>query len=498
MKTQSLLALLGSAFVAGLSSVAAAQDGSAREQLPIATSDVPVHRVILRRSMGEQDGGAAQDCPQQQSSLTGANFSGGSFIAQAGFIEQEVAAATYSIPASAFPIRLDLMEMIFATSNASVQTTTKWSVMVWEGTPSTGTLIFSASSDGELLPHLVMPPGTNGTNIQFLIDPSDPEQIYISDNGSHQFSIGYRIDQHHAPGSSQCIVAPPSNMNAFPTTDTNGLQYPGANWIKMRDCGIFGCGVGWKTFTQIPQACRPSGDWVMRASWTSLGNCGSTPTGACCEGTSCASLTLADCQTLGGVYKGDGVICTTSTCAPGPCCFAATGGCISLSATDCAAAGGIAGPAGASCSGYVCFPTGACCLPNGTCAGPMSPSQCAALGGTYKGNNSTCATVTCPPPTGAACFSNGFCLVLSQADALAAGATWAGPGTTCVDANSNGTADACESASLVGDFNHDGRVNGADLGTLLANWGGSGICDLDGNGVVNGADLGVLLSHWSG
>jgi hypothetical protein len=498
MKTQITFALVGLALAAAASSTALGQEGGGREQLPVATPDMPVQRIVYRRSMGEQDGGAAQDCPQQQSSLTGASFSGGSYIVQAGFIEQEVAAATYTVPASAFPIRLDMMEMIFATSNASVQTTTKWSVIVWQGTPATGTQIFTVSSDGELLPHLVMPPGTTGTNIQFMIDPSDPDQIYIQDDGSHQFSIGYRIDQHNAPGANQCVTAPPSNMNAFPTTDTNGLQYPALNWIKMRDCGIFGCGVGWKTFQQIPQLCRPSGDWVMRATWTSLGNCGSTPTGACCEGTSCSSLTLADCQLLGGVYRGDGVACTTSTCAPGPCCFAATGGCISLPATDCAAAGGIAGPAGVSCASYTCFPTGACCLPDGTCAGPMSPSQCAALGGTYKGNNSTCGTVTCPPPTGAACFPNGFCLVLTQADALAAGATWAGPGTTCADTNANGIPDACESAAIVGDLNHDGKVNGADLGMLLANWGNAGVGDLDGNGSVSGADLGILLTHWTG
>lgn len=48
-----------------------------------------------------------------------------------------------------------------------------------------------------------------------------------------------------------------------------------------------------------------------------------------------------------------------------------------------------------------------------------------------------------------------------------------------------------------GDLNGDGAVNGADLGILLSNWGGSGAGDLDGNGIVDGADLGVLLSAWS-
>jgi len=50
---------------------------------------------------------------------------------------------------------------------------------------------------------------------------------------------------------------------------------------------------------------------------------------------------------------------------------------------------------------------------------------------------------------------------------------------------------------IVGDLNGDGVVDGADLGILLENWGGSGLGDLNGDGVVNGADLGILLENWS-
>jgi hypothetical protein len=39
-------------------------------------------------------------------------------------------------------------------------------------------------------------------------------------------------------------------------------------------------------------------------------------------------------------------------------------------------------------------------------------------------------------------------------------------------------------------------VDGADLGLLLSNWGGTGITDIDRNGVTNGADLGITLSLW--
>jgi hypothetical protein len=50
--------------------------------------------------------------------------------------------------------------------------------------------------------------------------------------------------------------------------------------------------------------------------------------------------------------------------------------------------------------------------------------------------------------------------------------------------------------AIIGDLNHDGIVNGSDLGSLLAGWGQPGATDLDGNGTTDGADLGTLLSHW--
>ena len=48
------------------------------------------------------------------------------------------------------------------------------------------------------------------------------------------------------------------------------------------------------------------------------------------------------------------------------------------------------------------------------------------------------------------------------------------------------------------DFNGDGFVNGADLGTLLANWGPNSNLSLDGDDDVDGADLAALLANWGG
>ncbi|HMN96444.1 MAG TPA: hypothetical protein PKC43_09045 [Phycisphaerales bacterium] len=50
--------------------------------------------------------------------------------------------------------------------------------------------------------------------------------------------------------------------------------------------------------------------------------------------------------------------------------------------------------------------------------------------------------------------------------------------------------------SCVGDLDDNGVVDGADLGRLLALWGGPGVGDLNGDGVVDGADLGILLGAW--
>ena len=47
-----------------------------------------------------------------------------------------------------------------------------------------------------------------------------------------------------------------------------------------------------------------------------------------------------------------------------------------------------------------------------------------------------------------------------------------------------------------GDLNGDDRVDGADLGLMLSQWGSDGSADINGDGSVDGADLGLLLSAW--
>ncbi len=76
-----------------------------------------------------------------------------------------------------------------------------------------------------------------------------------------------------------------------------------------------------------------------------------------------------------------------------------------------------------------------------------------------------------------------------------------GPSFNVHDINSDGLIDSDDAGAIpIGAFsvdqNGDGVINGADLATLLSQWGLSGTADLNGDGIVNGADLATLLANW--
>jgi hypothetical protein len=68
------------------------------------------------------------------------------------------------------------------------------------------------------------------------------------------------------------------------------------------------------------------------------------------------------------------------------------------------------------------------------------------------------------------------------------------------DANSNGIPDVCEAPTCRdADLYPNGRIDGADLGILLSEWGevnASTHSDINDDGRVDGADLGFLLANW--
>lgn len=524
--------------------------------IPIVTDGVPtVRSIITPRRAPQKPDVQLGTCPDERITFSSADFTGGEFVLQAGFVETEIAAVSYTLNPSDFPVKFVGAEMILAAESLTQETTTNYSWLIWEGTPDNGTLLEVYSSDGVILQPVIMPPSGSpqGVNVNVVVDPGDPDQVFINDNGSATFTIGFRIDSHNNPPTSNCNVGltpafccpPPTNSNAFPTTDTPVLNIASANWLFCRSgCGIGACPPGWHRFSDLGLL-TPSGDWNIAAtiqrfdcdpnagacclpndtctilnaaacanangSFQGAGTACSVqicedPLGSCClpDDTCADGAPEIDCVALDGVWQGPGTSCTTTDCDPaGACCIPASGGCLPLTESDCATVvQGIWQGGGTDCASIVCFPMGACCLPDGTCDDGdgllMSPEDCNGLGGVFQGDGVTCGSVTCPEPTGACCLAGG-CLVLSEANCTIAAGTWTSGGTVCADDDTNGTADACETTSCPADLSGDGLVGFADLTQLLNAWGGPcGGCseDLTGDDLVGFADLTQLLNAW--
>jgi len=379
--------------------------------------------------IGQGVAGAGGICPGPLNAThTNANFTGDSFVVQAGFSQNEIAAVSFTLGPNDFPIRIDSMECIFAQQNAIEPTETRWSVLVWDGTPLNGDIVAVFSSDDEIIPHLRMPAGTQGTNVQVIIDPSDPEPILIfNETGSNTFSIGFRIDRHNNQTQNPCLISPPSNRNAFPTTDIGGVASLTGNWLSAINCGQFGCRAGWSTFSQLG-ICRPSGDWVMRATYTCTP---SLQIGACCHGSAVCdeAVESSACQDSGGTFMGNETMCADIICpdAVGACCLGTS--CFSnVTASNCHDGAGVFLGGGSTCNGAPCNP-GACCMSDGNCESLIG-SACNAQGGTFRGPATICETADCPQPLGACCV--GEVCFPGQLEAVCNGVgTWQGFGSTC-------------------------------------------------------------------
>ncbi len=175
------------------------------------------------------------------------------------------------------------------------------------------------------------------------------------------------------------------------------------------------------------------GHWLGQSTQCAFSFC--TPFGACCLGTSCTTLTSADCVGQGGTYVGDGTNCSTLPCAltTGACCHT-DGACDDLAEENCTLAGDTFHGTGTECNQQFCPVTSAaCCLPDGTCVDVPPPhDQCTAMGGLHAGAGSRCAVINCAP-FGACCLGQvGSCLSqVTENECAVHGGLYRGDGTVC-------------------------------------------------------------------
>ena len=87
------------------------------------------HEVAIRRVSdpghrhdrgSDREGGIAGGCQPVVVAHTSSDFEPGTYIAQGGIIEGEILATSHVLPAEAFPVRIDLVETLFATSSTAV------------------------------------------------------------------------------------------------------------------------------------------------------------------------------------------------------------------------------------------------------------------------------------------------------------------------------------------------------------------------------------------
>ena len=111
--------------------IAFAQEGT-RAPIQVELEDIAVQRIILRPSLmkktaqGGFDPAAVQvtthfpasrgDCPEETFTHSDSDWGPGEYVLQAGIVGGETAAASYTLTADKFPLRLDLFEVLFATA----------------------------------------------------------------------------------------------------------------------------------------------------------------------------------------------------------------------------------------------------------------------------------------------------------------------------------------------------------------------------------------------
>lgn len=461
------------------------------------------------------DGGAGADdrgtCPPVTNrTYSQANFDGGQFVLQAGFVEEEIAAVEFVVDPLEFPLTIRSTEMIFGQQDGVVTTTTKWTWLVWQGNPETGVLVAVFSSDDVILPHIVIPPppAPQGVNVQVTVDPGDPDQIIIESNSTNSFTIGYRIDEHNDPPTTSCFgglipahcCGPDPRRNAFPTTDAvNPPKERMYNWLFCRNCNsAFTCPPGWHRFLELGDF-ELSGDWNLRVTYDRA-DCPDEPFGACCfpDGT-CSNDFHANCTDDGGAFQGDGTDCNVEGCPDpvGACCFHDANDppgpedptCVMETEAECATRHDPdsdrysvwSGP-GVQCNATSCPDAiGACCFSSGSCVN-LSYFNCEIADGVFRGIDTDCATVICNP-FGACCMPDGSCTDEFETDCAAMGGAFQGHDNLCASVSCPQPVGAC----CLSNGGCISEIESNCLGIPGATWAGIGTdcADADGNGTAD-------------
>jgi len=208
---------------------------------------------------------------------------------------------------------------------------------------------------------------------------------------------------------------------------------------------------------------------------------GGDPTGACCVGSTCSTVTAAACATAGGTYNGDG-----SSCAGNPC--GGGGGCDAGWTADCQG---------------TCFPDyvfdawigDTYCDDGAYIPADYGCTECPA--GIAMWLNCTefqCDGGDCTgcdgggDPMGACCFG-ADCFELIETECIANSGEWQGPDTTCATSS---CAAPCPS-----DTDGSGTVDVSDILYIVGAWGSSdAAADVNGDGIVNVSDVLEVVSAW--
>ncbi len=140
-------------------------------------------------------------------------------------------------------------------------------------------------------------------------------------------------------------------------------------------------------------------------------------TGACCQGTNCASTVESQCPPDSGYFLASET-CDAIICAAGACCTR-EGGCAILPEQQCVAPSTFLG-VGELCTSEACKPpVGACCI--GTICAETSEAECA---GAYLGDGETCTSNLCNTITLSLAYDDE---VVVDTEAGGMRVTWTGP-----------------------------------------------------------------------